>query len=222
MMLTELTPIPEEALPHEAFKAHLRLGTGFEETGLQQEVLAHFLRAAIAAIEARTGKVLLARDYDLELAAWTGIWPDASGQSFSPARSQSVSLPLAPVQQIDSMTLIFADGSSELIAADRYQLIPDNQQPRLSGRNGALPTIPAGASMRLRLRAGLADSWAAMPADLAQAVLMLAAHYYEYRDDMRLQGGCMPFGVSSLIERYRSLRLSLGRGAGAPVHRGEL
>jgi uncharacterized phiE125 gp8 family phage protein len=41
---------------------------------------------------------------------------------------------------------------------------------------------------------------------------MLAAHYYEYRHEMGLSGGCMPFGVSSLIERYRTVRL-LGGGA---------
>jgi uncharacterized phiE125 gp8 family phage protein len=39
---------------------------------------------------------------------------------------------------------------------------------------------------------------------------MLAAHFYEYRHETALGSGCMPFGVTSLIERYRPLRLSLG------------
>jgi uncharacterized phiE125 gp8 family phage protein len=64
----------------------------------------------------------------------------------------------------------------------------------------------------------MAASWGELPADLAQAVLMLAAHFYEYRQDTGLGRGCMPFGVSSLIERYRGLRLSLG----APSSRGVL
>ena len=51
-------------------------------------------------------------------------------------------------------------------------------------------------------------AWEDVPADLAQAALMLAAHYHEYRDATALDGGCMPFGVSALIERYRPLRLS--------------
>jgi uncharacterized phiE125 gp8 family phage protein len=42
---------------------------------------------------------------------------------------------------------------------------------------------------------------------MSQAVLMLAAHYHEYRYDTALDGGCMPFGVTALIERYRPLRL---------------
>jgi len=51
-----------------------------------------------------------------------------------------------------------------------------------------------------------------MPADLAQAVLMLAAHYYEFRSDTSLGQGCMPFGVTSLIERYRTVRIFAGSG----------
>ncbi|MGR3464306.1 head-tail connector protein, partial [Limimaricola sp.] len=60
MRLIETGAVPEAALPIEGFRAHLRLGTGFAEDGLQDAGLAGFLRAAIAAIEARTGKVLLA------------------------------------------------------------------------------------------------------------------------------------------------------------------
>jgi uncharacterized phiE125 gp8 family phage protein len=58
--------------------------------------------------------------------------------------------------------------------------------------------------------AGYGAAWSDLPADLAQAVLMLAAHYYEYRHDTALSGGCMPFGVTSLLERYRPLRISAG------------
>ena len=57
MMLIEETTVPDVALPVEDFKAHLRLGTGFGPETLQDEVLAGFLRAAISAIEARTGKI---------------------------------------------------------------------------------------------------------------------------------------------------------------------
>ena len=60
-----------------------------------------------------------------------------------------------------------------------------------------------------------AHAWArALPADaralldLAQAVLLLAAHYYEYRDETSLSAGCMPFGATSLLARYVTPRLS--------------
>ena len=66
--------------------------------------------------------------------------------------------------------------------------------------------------MRIRFVAGFAEVWDALPADLAQAVLLLAAHYYEYRNETVLSDGCMPFGVASLVQRYRPLRVTPGYG----------
>ena len=59
MMLIEETAVPEAALPIAQLKAHLRLGTGFSDDDVQGPVLESFLRAAIASIEVRTGKVLI-------------------------------------------------------------------------------------------------------------------------------------------------------------------
>ncbi len=61
MMLVEQTTVPGAALPVAEFKDHLRLGTGFADDGVQDGVLEAYLRAAMAAIEARTGKILLTR-----------------------------------------------------------------------------------------------------------------------------------------------------------------
>ena len=60
MMLTEVTGVAAQALPVQALKDHLRLGSGFSDDGLQDGLIEAYLRAAMAAIEARIGKVLLA------------------------------------------------------------------------------------------------------------------------------------------------------------------
>ena len=39
---------------------------------------------------------------------------------------------------------------------------------------------------------------------------MLAAPYYEFRFDSVGSGQSMPYGVTSLIERYRNIRLFSG------------
>ena len=51
----------------------------------------------------------------------------------------------------------------------------------------------------------------AVPPDLAQAVLLVAARYHE---DRSYEGthSAMPFGVSALIERWRAVRVLGGRG----------
>ena len=46
--------------------------------------------------------------------------------------------------------------------------------------------------------------------EFAQAVLLLAAHYYENRSDSG--AGWMPYGVTSLLRRYKPLRLSARAG----------
>ena len=198
MMLIEETAVPEVALPIAQFKSHLRLGTGFTDDDVQGPILASFLRAAIASIEARTGKVLIERVFSWELVAWrTGY-----GQA----------LPVAPVKAIEDVVLRHMSGSEEVASPAHYRLEKDTHRPRLVPLGTVLPPVPSGGAVIVRFRAGFGAAWGDLPADLGQAVLLLAAHFYEYRADTALGGGCMPFGVTSLIERYRTVRL-LGGGA---------
>lgn len=196
MMLVEETPVPAAALPVAEFKDHLRLGTGFADDGVQDAVLESFLRAAIAAVEARTGKVLIERVFSWHVTRWR----DSTAQG----------LPVAPVSAITEMRLGHADGSEEVIAPERYRLVPDAHFPTLAAVDTALPTIPTGGSATVVFVAGWGATWGALPADLGQAVLLLAAHYYEYRHETGLGDGCMPFGVTALLQRYRAMRLTAG------------
>lgn len=198
MMLVEETTIPEVALPITQFKAHLRLGTGFAEDGLQDELLVSFLRAAVAAIEARSGKILIARDFSLTLHRWR----DRGGEV----------LPVAPVRDIQQLMLVDATGSETVMATEDYRLEKDSQRPRLRPAGSLFPMVASGGSIKVSFTAGMAADWGGLPADLGQAVLLLAAHYYEYRNETGLSDGCMPFGVSSLIQRFRQVRLGLGAG----------
>lgn len=196
MMLMEETSVPDAALPVEQFKAHLRLGSGFAEDNVQDEVLKGFLRAAIAAIEARTGKVLIERMFSWSLNGWRN-------------RSGEV-LPVAPVQGVVSVTLTDAAGQEVVVDAAAYRLERDGQRPRLRPTAAFLPAVTTGGSVKIAFTAGMAADWGGLPADLGQAVLLLAAHYYEYRDETSLGDGCMPFGVTSLIQRYRMVRFGAG------------
>ncbi|MHA6325471.1 head-tail connector protein [Roseivivax sp. CAU 1753] len=196
MMLTEETIVPDAALPVEGLKRHLRMGSGFAEDDVQDAVLTGFLRAAIAVIEGRTSKTLLSRDFLLGVTRWAA--PDAQG------------LGTAPVQSINSVTLIDRHGTTSVVAPTAYRLERDSQVPCLRANASALPSIPAGGVAELRFTAGYVADFGDLPGDLAQAVLLLAAHYYEYRDATSLAEGCMPFGVTSLLARYRPVRMGFG------------
>ncbi|WP_420586779.1 head-tail connector protein [Ruegeria sp.] len=196
MMLIEETAIADAALPVDQFKAHLRLGTGFAEGSVQDEVLKGFLRAAVAAIEARTGKVLIEREFSWSLNGWR----DPAGEV----------LPVAPVVTVDTVSVTDALGAETEVAPGAYRLEQDSQRPRMRPVGATMPTIVTGGSVKIAFTAGMSPDWGGLPADLGQAVLLLAAHYYEYRDETSLGAGCMPFGVTSLIQRYRTVRFGAG------------
>lgn len=199
MMLVELTAVPSTALPVAEFKDHLRLGTGFADDGVQDSVLESYLRASMAAIEARTGKVLITRSYSWTLTSWRELSRQA--------------LPIAPVVAIGEIKVIDRQGAETVAAPGTYRLEPDSQRPRIVATSAHLPGIPTQGSVEVIFDAGYGAAWSELPPDLGQAVFLLAAHYYENRSAMVAGEQPMPFGVSLLIERYRSVRLFGGEGA---------
>ena len=82
-------------------------------------------------------------------------------------------------------------------------------RPKLRSVGSCLPAVPEAGEALVGFTAGF-GIWSDVPADLQQAVFLLAAHYYEYRDETALGRGCMPFGVTSLLDRFRPMRLGFG------------
>ncbi len=197
MLLTEETPVPSAALPVEEMKDHLRLGSGFADDGLQDGLIAAYLQAAIAAIEGRIGKMLYRRRF-----LWVlDYWRDGDEQA----------LPVSPVSGIVSVTMVDGEGAETTVPETAYRLIPDLHRPRLVGKGGSLPTIPMLGLAKVVFDAGFGPGWSDVPVDLRQAVLLLASEYYEHRHDDSALGAGLPFGVVTLIERWRTVRL-LGGG----------
>ncbi|MEM6587214.1 MAG: head-tail connector protein [Pseudomonadota bacterium] len=198
MMLIEETSVPQAALPVDEFKAHLRLGTGFSDDDIQDAVLESFLRAALSAIEARTGKILITRNFSWVLSGWR----DIVGQP----------LPVAPISQVTGMVMVTAAANAMPVEPDQYLLVKDTHRPVLKPVGHCLPKIPLNGTVEIDFVAGIGANWGELPADLGHAVLLLASHYYEHRHEATLTEASMPYGVSSLIERYKNVRV-LGGGA---------
>ena len=196
MMLIEETTIPGAALPLATFRAHLRMGTGFGTGSLQEDLLLGFLRGAVVAIEGRLSKALLTRTFTLTVTDWR--------------RRDQFTFPIGPVRSVSAVTMIDGNGQENSLDESCYWLDQGGLDAVLRADQGAFPKIPTRGSARIRFVAGMAEDGDSLPADLKQAVMMLAAHYYEYRDDTSLGEGCMPFGVTSLIQRYLPLRLGVG------------
>ena len=197
MMLIEQTSVPGTALPVQALKDHLRLGTGFSDDSMQDALIESYLRAAIAGIEGRIGKVLMARRF-----LWVlDEWRDLEGQA----------LPVAPVTALISVRLVDVAGVVTVVLPTRYRLVLDTHRPRLAAVGVLLPVVPVDGKAEVVFDAGFGATWSAIPPDLAQAVMMLAAEFYEQRHEAGSVAG-LPFAVQALIERWRNVRV-LGGGS---------
>ena len=192
MILIEQTQVPDTDLPVAEFREHLQLGSGFADDGAQDSVLVSQLRAAIATIEGRTSKALISREFLLVNSAWRSL-------------SQQV-FPVAPVTAIASLTIADLQGEDTVIEAGTYRLQKDANAPALVSLGFSLPTIPVGGSADIVFTAGFGP-WAEVPADLRQAVFLLAGHYYENRSQGVARSANLPLGVVSICRRYTPIRL---------------
>ena len=195
MRLTETVDVPDVALPVQAMKDHLRLGSGFADDGMQDALIRGYVRAAMAAVEGRIGKALIAREFLLTLMRWR----DAEAQP----------LPVAPVVAVASVTVVDDAGVPVAVPSSRWRLEADLHRPKLVARGALLPAVPVGGRAEVVFQAGF-GAWDAVPADLRQAVMLLGAQYHELRHEGSV--AAMPFGVMALIERWRTVRV-LGGGA---------
>lgn len=191
MDLIETTAVADGDLPVAAFRAHLRLGTGFADEATNDALLAQYLRGAMAAIEGRTGKALIARDFRLILSTWR--WPDAQA------------LPVAPVSAVASVTLVNAAGVPALVEAARWRLVVDRHRPQIVAAGAVLPMAPTGGRIEVDFTAGF-GVWTDVPDDLRQAALLLAAQYYEGRTG----AASLPGGIEALLARWVPIRVTAG------------
>lgn len=193
-MLSEVSAVPAAELPIGALRDHLRLGTGFADDALQDGVLEAALRGAIDAVEARTGLALIERAFELRLRRWSA--PDGAP------------LPVRPIARLKAVEVIDAVETVIPLEAGRVLVTAGpGGQPVLAATSGDLPTIPRGGAIVIHLAAGF-GSWGMVPPALRQAVMMLAAFFYEDRGTLGGEG--VPPAVTALIAPWRMLRLSVG------------
>ena len=194
-MLVETTPVAGTALPIGALAEHLRLSRGFtDDSGLDAE-LERAMRAALAALEARTGKAILRRGFVQTVTSWS--------------MTERHVLPIAPVSSIEAVRITDRSGAEQILDPGSYSLVTDAHCPSLVPHFLTLPSLGFGRYAEIEFRAGYAETWDGLPSDLGHAALMLASAFFGQDEDT---ANGLPAGVLSLIEPYRTLRL---RGAGA-------
>lgn len=155
------------------------------ETGEEEAVLAGLIRTASALCEAFINQVVIARPFELDVAA-TAAWER---------------LPVTPVRSILTVERIDADGNSSPIASGGYSIDID------STGDGWVRVARADDLTRVRVggSAGMADDENGVPEPIRQGVLRLTSHLFTTRDG---EGGEPPAAVTALWRPYRRSRLA--------------
>ena len=116
-------------------------------------------------------------------------------------------MPVGPVTSIETFELV-RPGSTLTLTSEEWVLQPGTSRQLVTGPGGAtLRALPHGALGELTFTAGYGASWNEVPDDLRQAVLLIAAHFYENRTGDQAVDAGLPFAVGPILDRYRPIRI---------------
>jgi uncharacterized phiE125 gp8 family phage protein len=92
-------------------------------------------------------------------------------------------LPIAPVASVDVVRITDRTGAVRCWSRPPTTLVTDMHCPCLVATAVSLPTLGSGRFAEIEFLAGYSDSWDGLPADLRQAVLMLAGTFFGQNEE---------------------------------------
>ncbi len=178
-------PVAEPLTRAEA-KAFLRIDHDDEDT-----LVDALVAAARRAVEAATGRALLAQTWRFTRAGWplSGVIP----------------APVAPVSAILTAEVRLPGGGTLAVPEGALHLRADRAPALIHVDASRVPQAGPGG-IAITVRAGYGATAADVPADLMQAVRLVLAHFYEYRDGTG-EAQALPATVAALLSPYRLVRL---------------
>lgn len=172
-------------------KAHLRIDDDAEDILVSSLILTSRLH-----IEAALSIALITQSWRLLLDRW-------------PKRIE-VGIPLKPLQTIDAIRVRDADGNAEVVPPADYMFDTASLPPRLVQTGSGWPMAGQAINgIEIDFTAGYGAQASDVPEPIRQALLLLAAHWYEHRDPSELgsPGAAIPDAVSMLLKPFRKVRL---------------
>lgn len=170
-------------------KAHLRLDHGGDD-----ELLGGLIRAAREDVERTTGLALLDQSWRLVLDTWP--------------RDGCVRIMIHPVREILSVTAYGSEGEASLINPAVYQADTVSRPARVQfdGEPGALRAMNG---IEIDFAAGYGEAGTDVPDLLRRAIVLLVAHWYEFRTSYGPgdQPVSYPVGYDRMLAPFRMRRL---------------
>lgn len=184
-----LTPPAAEPVSLSEARIYLRLDQADEDT-----LLATLITAARLMIEAVSGRMLIDQSWRIVL----DRWPDGG----------EIRLPLSPVRTLSAARVYDAVGAAQAVDGAALQL-DVTADPPVVRVTGVVPTVGRSrAAIEIDVVAGYGGSAASVPALLRQAVLLLAARWFEQRGDIAgRDAAVLPPEIMALVAPFRRARL---------------
>lgn len=128
------------------------------------------------------------------------------------AFADALELPRGPLQAVDSVEYLDADGAEQTLAADQYRHESWRVPGRVTPAHGVIwpCTQAVGGAVTVTYQVGFGDAPESVPAPLRAAALLLVAHWFENREvSTAAPGGLneIPRGYEALTAPYRILYL---------------
>lgn len=189
MTLIRLAPPAAEPLTVAAAKAHLRVTHDGEDA-----LIGDLLRAAREEVERQTGLALIAQGWRLVLDDWP-----ADGL---------VTLGRHPVRAVEAVTVYDDAGEPAVVPATSYRVDALSRPARVL----VTERMAVGSALNgieIDFSAGYGEAGTDVPDGLKRAMLLLVAHWFEFRGALPpdMQPASFPAGFDRLLAPFRQRRL---------------
>jgi len=161
-----------------------------KETSDEDALIGGLVAAAVATLEAQTGRFMSAKEFTQTIAGFPSCNP------------YEIRLTKGPVSEIATIEYDPSDGTAALEVED-FRLIEGVNARLLPAFGATWPaTLEGSGTVRISGTAGYGDGEAP---DLDQAALMLVAHWYQNREGVSSSASFseLPLAVCMLIGPYR-------------------
>lgn len=172
------------------FKEHLKIEL---DVTVEDAMLQRMINAATEQAQGLTGRALITQTWEYYIDRWP-----LSGQ---------IELPLPPLQSVSSIKYTDVDGNESTFDAASYSVDNVSYIGRVVLNAGySWPSVNLNNTnpIKITLIAGYGDDETDVPQTINQAILLLAANLYEYRD-MFITGTIIsdvPYSATALLAQY--------------------
>ncbi len=189
MPAIRVTPPASEPITIDDLKAHSRIDGTDEDAYLQQ-----LITAAREHVETVTGRALITQTWDQ--------WHDRFASEHKICRS--------PLQSVTSIQYVDTSGNTQTVSTSTYTVdtaaVPG--VVRLAYGQSWPSTRDEANAVTIRFVAGYGDDGKDVPMPIRHAILLLAAHWYEFREAVVIGGTplSVPMAFDTLIAPYKVVR----------------